>query len=109
MNSNQKANYYGQLALIIASPLAAVFFSIDKVLMVFMSLAVPLPILGVWQILDFVILWRNYGYKKWYGIYLLLLSVAIFMFFSNAGFLFAVVYTWFLACIYLVMRRIFST
>ena len=110
MDSDQKINYYVQLALIIICLICggSIIFS--------MFLFVLLPVLGGWQILDFIMLWLTYGYKKWYGVYLFLLSVAIFgfyfTFFSNRSYDFAIVstiiYTWFLSCIYLGMRRMFS-
>ncbi len=109
MDSNQKINYYVQLVLIIICLIcgASIVFS--------MFLGVLLPILGGWQILDFVMLWLTYGYKKWYGIYLFLLSIAIIglylVFWGGTKTdlnISIIAYTWVLSCIYLGMRRKFS-
>ena len=109
MDSDQKINYYVQLALIIICLICggSIIFS--------MFLFVLLPVLGGWQILDFIMLWLTYGYKKWFTIYLLLLSVAIiggyFVFWGGTNTdtnISIIAYTWVLSCIYLGMRRMFS-
>ncbi len=113
IKEEQKVNYYGQLIMIIICFLLLISVTSS---MLSALLYIFLPALGMWQIIDFIMLWLTYGYKKWYGVYLFLLSVAIFgfyfTFFSNRSYDFAIVstiiYTWFLACIYLGMRRKFS-
>ena len=109
MDGNQKINYYVQLALIIICLICggSIIFS--------MFLFVLLPILGGWQILDFIMLWLTYGYKKWFTVYLLLLFMAVigiyFVFLGGIKTdtkIFIIAYTWVLSCIYLGMRRKFS-
>ncbi len=102
-----KINYYGQLTLIF------VCFVCGATLVYSMLLIVLLPLLGLWQIIDFIALWLNTGYQKWYSVYLILFCVgAITLYITfvlpnntkDHNVILSIIYSWIVACIYLAMR-----
>ena len=66
-NSEKMVNHYGQLLLLVLGTVVGV-----TPLVLFI-----LPILGIWQLVDFMILWSENGYKKWYIFYLSAILVFI--------------------------------
>ena len=75
-NSEKMVNHYGQLLLLILGTV----FGFTPFGMYNMILVLILPILGIWQLVDFIILWSENGYKKWYIFYIS--AILIFTFFT---------------------------
>ena len=65
-NQEKTINHYGQLFLL----LLATTFGFTRLGLFSMVLLYILPILGIWQLIDFALLWSANGYKKWYSFYI---------------------------------------
>ncbi len=68
-NSAKNINYYGQLVLLVLASICCILV-VTPLMMFSLFLMYLLPILGIWQAIDFVALWRKNGYKKWYNWYI---------------------------------------
>ena len=76
-NLEGTANHYGQLFLLI---LGTIFGFTPFVIFI-------LPFLGVWQIIDFLVLSSANGHKKWHNLYIW--AVLVFVFFALGGYIFS--------------------
>ncbi len=68
-NPAKTINYYGQLSLLVLASIFCILV-VTPLMMFSLFLMYLLPILGIWQAIDFVVLWRKNGYKKWYNLYI---------------------------------------
>ena len=67
-NPAKTINHFGQLSLLVLATICCIAGFIITPFSMF--LMVILPILGIWQLVDFVVLWSKNGYQKWYNWYI---------------------------------------
>ena len=76
-------NYYGQLFLLVWAT-CCLALGLIGLLMVAIFLWYILPVLGIWQAIDFIALWIKQGYKKWYMWYILYICIVLLsLFFAS--------------------------
>ncbi len=68
-NLAKNINHYGQLLLLVLASICCILGA-TPLMVLSMFLMYFLPILGIWQVIDFIALWAKNGYKKWYSFYI---------------------------------------
>ena len=68
-NPEKTVNHYAQFALLFLIIITCLSFY-TPALGFSIILVGLLPLLGIWQLIDFIVLWKINGHEKWYDSYL---------------------------------------
>ena len=85
-NAAKIINHYGQLFLLVSATIFCIL-GFTPMMVYSLLLMFVLPVLGVWQIIDFLVLSSASGHKKWHNSYICV--VLIFLFFALIGYTFS--------------------
>ncbi len=85
-NPAKTINFFGQLSLLVFATICCIL-GVTPMLGASIFLLYLLPILGIWQSVDFAVLWAKNGYKKWYSFYII--AMLIFLLLVLLGYYFS--------------------
>ena len=85
-NLERRANHSGQLFLLVSATIFCIL-GFTPMMMYSLLLIYVLPFLGIWQIIDFLVLSSASSHKKWHNLYIW--AVLIFVFFALTGYIFS--------------------